>query len=233
MFSEKVKAKTAGSSITLQDCGADMKCGSGTDDFITTVATSALTFGDGSATTGTSEYGLMQYTKQVPTSNSKFKLSIPASAVEDFSGGTNNNGPSAEYSFYFAVGNVAYPTGVDEAAPTVVLVTPTVTSMLAPSTDLKLYFNEDVQKGSGVVSFCTNSDASDTVPCTTGAYSDGSAALYAVENATTLDRRYLSMSLPSIKNGQTLYAMLPAGLVMDTSPTSNGLASGLLSDTAE
>jgi hypothetical protein len=149
MFSEKLKTKTGGSSITLQDCGSDMTCGSGNDDVITTIPSTALSYGDGTATDGTKEYGLLQYTKQVPTANSKFKLSIPASAVEDFSGGTNNAGPSAEYSFYFPVGDVAYPTGSDTTAPTVVLVTPTATTQLASSTDLVLYFNEDVQKGSG------------------------------------------------------------------------------------
>merc|ERR1719160_1118865 len=104
-----------------------MTCGgsAASDDFIVTIPSTDLSYGDGLATDGTKEYGLLKYTKQVPTANSKFKLSIPASAVEDFSGSTSNNaGPSSEYSFYFPVGEVAYPTGTDTSAPTVVLVTP-------------------------------------------------------------------------------------------------------------
>merc|ERR1719217_1525655 len=36
------------------------------------------------------------------------------------------------------------------------------------------------------------------------------------------------MSLPDLKNGQTLYAMMPTGLVKDISPASNPLTSGML-----
>merc|ERR1739848_842361 len=79
-----------------------------------------------------------------------------------------------------------------------------------------------------MVSFCTNSDASITLPCTTGISEDSTAALYAIDNVTTLDRRVLTMSLPNIKSGQTLYAMIPAGLVRDNSQNSNPLAAGML-----
>merc|ERR1719271_520790 len=101
-----------------------MTCGTGNDDFEVYIPSTALTYGDGTATDGTKEYGLLKYTKQVPTANSKFKFSIPASAFEDFSGkSTNNAGPSSEYSFYFPVGDVAFPTGVDTEGPTIALIT--------------------------------------------------------------------------------------------------------------
>jgi hypothetical protein len=164
-FSEKVVSNSA--SITLEDCGADGGCTSTSGGSTIYASGADLSYGDGSTTDGTTEYGLLKYVKQVPTANRKYKVTVPAELVKEGS----NKGPASAYSYFFTVGDVA-STSIDSVAPTVVLVSPTA-GKVTKSADFTLYFNEDVQKGTGIISFCSNSDVSASTACTQGKFASG------------------------------------------------------------
>eukprot|EP00746_Dinoflagellata_sp_MGD_P074176 gnl/MRDRNA2_/MRDRNA2_29997_c0_seq1.p1 gnl/MRDRNA2_/MRDRNA2_29997_c0~~gnl/MRDRNA2_/MRDRNA2_29997_c0_seq1.p1 ORF type:complete len:2479 (-),score=415.20 gnl/MRDRNA2_/MRDRNA2_29997_c0_seq1:427-7653(-) len=98
--------------------------------------------------------------------------------------------------------------------------------MASETTDIMLHFNEDVQKGTGVITFCTNSNAEiDGLPaCAAAVYASGGAVTFDVASAS-LDRRNLTLDLTqNLKIGQTLYMLMPAGLVKDATVSSNALA---------
>jgi hypothetical protein len=100
---------------------------------------------------------------------------------------------------------------------------------MTQSPTITLYFNEDIQSGSGTISFCTNSNADGTsaAPCTVGktinsALAEVDATL-TVPNQNSIDRRKLDLSMSNFKVGQTLYTLLPAGTVKDISAASNSM----------
>merc|ERR1719265_1334250 len=171
----------------------------------------------------------MKYTAVVPRSNRKYKVTVGIDTVQDFES-TAKKGPSSAYTFYSAVGDIKK--SVSSAS------TPTVSNYMLGSTlygakpssapivgaavQMTLFFNEDVQKGVGTISFCTTSAGT----CTLGMMGS-SPATFEVNGTmdnVVMDKR--SMALPSLtfSNGQTLYPVLPAGLVKDVSAASTDLA---------
>jgi hypothetical protein len=220
-FSEEVEKNTG--SLSIIDCGTDLVC-NGADD-ASPILSAALSFGDGSSTDGTTEYGLLRYVQTLPLNNRKYKISVPTDFVKDKSSPAKT-GPSSAYSFYVEVGSVS-SLSADSSPPTLAAFSPSLASTMASeSTDITLHFNEDVQKGTGTITFCTNSDAEiDGLPaCAAAVYASGGSVTFDVASSS-LDRRNLTLDLTQdLKFGQTLYMLMPAGLVKDATISSNAMA---------
>jgi hypothetical protein len=227
-FSENVQDIGTGK-LSVIDCGGDLDCGVSNSAAITDAA---LTFGDGSTTDGTKDYGMLKYVKVLPLASRKYQISVPLGLVKD-TAITTKSGPSAAYSFYVNVGTVPAPSP-DTAAPVITYKTPWTASgdpgaKAAKASNIVLYFNEDVQAVSGKVKFCLNSNTDDssanTPHCTAGRYFDQGSATFDISYAH-IDRRVVTMN-PSrdLKIGQKLYVLMPAGVVADlTTPRNTNTA---------
>eukprot|EP00746_Dinoflagellata_sp_MGD_P166558 gnl/MRDRNA2_/MRDRNA2_96532_c0_seq1.p1 gnl/MRDRNA2_/MRDRNA2_96532_c0~~gnl/MRDRNA2_/MRDRNA2_96532_c0_seq1.p1 ORF type:complete len:3796 (-),score=582.92 gnl/MRDRNA2_/MRDRNA2_96532_c0_seq1:173-9922(-) len=209
-FTEKVQAGTAG--MTIQDCGTTYSdCASGTE-----ITSPTLSFGDGSTLDGLTDYGLLKYTKALPTANRRYRVTLPADAVKDTSS-NNNAGPTAAYTFYISSGT-AGTLSADTIAPSITSRSPTQSSVyITTSTDIILHFNEDIQAGTGTAQFCLNSDAalSGSPACTIADYSDESDATFDMSSATISRRQVTLNPSKDLKVGQKLYMLLPAGSVQE------------------
>jgi methionine-rich copper-binding protein CopC len=217
-FTERVLSSNAALRIT--DCGSDMRCSAQSDNGAD-ITDATLAFGSGSTDDGTDEYGLLTFTKTLPTNNRKYRITVPQSVATS---SASQVGPSNEYSFYISLGTVNSWVSEDAVGPEIFLRIPasSATSVSA-GTSISLYFNEDVQSGSGTVSFCTNADAElDGAPaCDTGSFTDGQATSFGTDDAT-IDRRIVTFNpTQNFKAGQTLYALVPEGFISDATISSN------------
>eukprot|EP00746_Dinoflagellata_sp_MGD_P151187 gnl/MRDRNA2_/MRDRNA2_82844_c1_seq1.p1 gnl/MRDRNA2_/MRDRNA2_82844_c1~~gnl/MRDRNA2_/MRDRNA2_82844_c1_seq1.p1 ORF type:complete len:167 (+),score=26.65 gnl/MRDRNA2_/MRDRNA2_82844_c1_seq1:61-501(+) len=140
-----------------------------------------LTYGDGSTMDGTQEYGKLSYTKMLPHDNRKYKVTVVQGSVHDFKSEEEMSARPAmdsDYSFYVRLGSAKIHDPSDVEGPTVVVGPPPHATPLPKTSIITLEFNEDIQAGSGTVSFCTNSDAGKVVHgvvtgCNTGALENG------------------------------------------------------------
>jgi hypothetical protein len=107
-FSEEVASSTA--SLSIIDCGSDLDC-KGAGDNVAAITDASLSFGSGTAG---SDYGLMKFTKTVPTNNRRYKIQVPKALVKDVeeaNSGTSTRAINTEYSFYTLVGTLPADTG--------------------------------------------------------------------------------------------------------------------------
>lgn len=189
-------------------------------------------YGDGTTTDGRNEYGLLAFSEVLPTNNRKYRIKLPAQAIRDIAINTltmPNNGPSLDMSWYVEAGELP-GNSEDKDNPFIYAAEPHTTHSgpVPTSTDLVLHFNEDVQMGTGTVSFCLNSNAESdgTPPCTLGQFLDGSDVTYSSLDAK-LDRRVVRLGpKKDWAIGQKLYMLLPTGLDATGRPT------GLVKDTS-
>jgi methionine-rich copper-binding protein CopC len=223
-FSEQVAATTS-ASLSIIDCGSDLVCSTTTDNEAA-ITDATVVYGDGTAG---QDYGMMKFTKAVPTNNRRYKINVPTALVKDViesGSGLSALSSNTVYSFYAAVGTI--PTTSGGAKPVINSYAPALSStVITTSTDIVLHFNEDVQKGTaGTLSLCLNSDAEDdgTPKCTAGDLSDLSDATVAY-SSVTIDRRSVTIPLAKdLKIGQKLYVLLPDGFVRDATTSSTNVA---------
>ena len=144
-FTEHVAA-TSSASLSIIDCGSDLLC-SATGDNVAAITDATVAFGDGTAG---QDYGLMKFTKTVPTNNRRYKIQIPSALVKDVpetGSGLSASSSNEVYSFYASVGTIPASTG--GASPVINNYAPALSStVITTSTDIVLHFNEDVQSGS-------------------------------------------------------------------------------------
>ena len=116
---------------------------------------------------------MLRYVKVLPLAARRYQITVPKNLIKD-TGLTTKAGPSANYNFYVNVGTVPSP-APDTVAPTLLTVgsasyrsPSSEATAVAKTSDVVLYFNEDVQIGTTTqkVKFCFNSnaDASDSTP---------------------------------------------------------------------
>jgi methionine-rich copper-binding protein CopC len=222
-FSEQVTTNSG--TLSIIDCGSDLVCSTSGDN-AAALTDATVVYGDGTAG---QDYGMMKFTKAVPTNNRRYKISVPSALVKDViesGSGVSALASNTVYSFYAAVGTI--PTTSGGAAPVINNYSPAISStVITTSTDIVLHFNEDVQSGtSGTLSLCLNSDADDdgTPKCTAGDLSDLNDAT-ASYSAVTIDRRSVTIPLAKdLKIGQKLYVLMPPGFVRDATTSSTAVA---------
>jgi hypothetical protein len=237
-FTERVVSRGANYPLNIVDCGTDFVCNNA-DDTQTPMTGMDLSFGSGAAKSSTEHYGLLRYSETLPYTNRRYRVVVPPYSVSDvqFPGSQTssvNVGPGDEKYLQFEVGTIVTTEGVDEdiASPTVVHSIPFGSQTpVSKSSSITLYFNEDVSMGSGEITFCLGSMPTSASAMTCAAdpparFTDESEAIFNTTNdAHTLDRRVLSMTLSKdFKVGQTLYAIIPEGLVTDLSLATYSLA---------
>lgn len=221
-FTERVQLNPASpySSAVFIDCGADHNCDTTADN---SESLAVLTFGTGSTTTGLDGYGMLRVSRYGMPDNRRYQVVVPTELVVDYSAvGSTRAGPSSNYTFTIEVGTVA-TLAEETVRPHVVAKEPkNAARRVAVNAPLVLYFDEDVERGAGIVKLCTNSDAQATLGnCNVALLSDSSAAEVDIASAT-VDRRVVTLSFSSdYVHGSTLYVFIPEGIIVDSAGNTN------------
>eukprot|EP00929_Paragymnodinium_shiwhaense_P043296 TRINITY_DN22287_c0_g1_i1.p1 TRINITY_DN22287_c0_g1~~TRINITY_DN22287_c0_g1_i1.p1 ORF type:complete len:2761 (+),score=392.65 TRINITY_DN22287_c0_g1_i1:722-8284(+) len=168
---------------------------------------------------GTSEYGMMRFEASLPAAGNLYKITVLSHSVED-SQIVPNSGPTQDFVFFYD----AYEDAVvmlgersETERPRVrpgIGYNPANGETKVPATSsLSLWFDEEIQKGSGSVRLCLNSNtrATDPSSCRPARFEDGSPVIMDVQSAIIAGRKVEVKPPQSIGIGQHVYVNISAG----------------------
>eukprot|EP00928_Gymnodinium_smaydae_P013329 TRINITY_DN14871_c0_g2_i1.p1 TRINITY_DN14871_c0_g2~~TRINITY_DN14871_c0_g2_i1.p1 ORF type:complete len:3371 (-),score=230.50 TRINITY_DN14871_c0_g2_i1:116-9247(-) len=228
-FTERVVPVGRTLPIRVEICTAHGVCSSTAANGVSP-GTPILQFGDGSSSDGTSDYGLVRFEADLPTAYSRYRVTVLSNSVRDMQTVYSRNyGPFNNYAFYFAFGpgvtcatpvNAAERGGWQLSGPSVlhdVGFNPRRGSLAVPTNvSIVLWFDEDVQRGTGTVRFCTNSDARADGKCEFALLSDRTAAYVDVAASIVEGAKVVIRPPKPFYPGQDINVVMPAGVLRST-----------------
>jgi hypothetical protein len=158
------------------------------------------------------------------TTGRKYEVTIPTSAVKD---ALHNFATAALTTSWITAGSIS----ADGDKPDVRTggYSPALDAAVAVTSNVVLYFNEDVQKGSPgygppMVYWCLNSDATSNTTCDAGRFHDNTTASYEIVSSDITNRRTLTINpAKNFAIGQKLYVLMPESTLSDCSTAGNGM----------